>query len=82
MADEVADVCNKKQLVACLSYVDKDFAAHEEFIGIPQVASIQSDVLIFFGVLLGQCVLQHTDNVRKHCNAHLCRPLVPIRVQA
>ena len=65
MADEVADVYNKKQVVVCLRYVDNDFAAHEEFIGIHQVASIQSDVLILFGVL-GQCVLQHTDNVSKN----------------
>ena len=46
MADEVADVSNKKQLVVCLRYVDNDFAAHEEFVGIHQVASIQSDVLV------------------------------------
>ena len=65
MADEIADVSNKKQLVVCLRCVDNDVAAHEEFIGIHQVASIQSDVLILFGVHLGQHVLQHTDNVSK-----------------
>ena len=64
ISEEEADVSIKKQVVVYLRYVDNDFAAREEFIGIHQVASIQSDVLILFGVL-GQCVLQHTDNVRK-----------------
>ena len=46
MADEVADVSNKEQVVVCLRYVDNDFAIHEEFVGIHQVASIQSDVFV------------------------------------
>ena len=89
MADEVADVSIKKQVVVCLGYVDNDFAAHQEFIGIHKVASIQSDVLILFGILLGQCVLQHTDNVRKtlQCpslsatGAHSCASLIVSTLQ-
>ena len=46
MADEMADVSNKEHVVVCLCYVDKDFEAHEEFVGIYQVESIRSDVLI------------------------------------
>ena len=88
MADEVADVSIKKQVVVCLPYVDNDFAALEEFIEIHQVVSIQSDVLILFGVL-GQCVLQHTDNVRKtlQCpslsatGAHSCASLIVSTLQ-
>ena len=46
MADEVAEVSKKEQVVVCLCYVDKDFEAHEEFFGIHQVEFNQSDVLI------------------------------------
>ena len=46
MADEVADVSNKERVVAWLRYVDNDFTAHDEFVGIHQAASTQSDVLV------------------------------------
>ena len=46
MADEVADVSNKEQVVVCLRYVDSGFVPHEEFVGIYEVANIQSDTLV------------------------------------
>ena len=46
IADEVADVSNKEQVVVCLRYVDSYFVAHEELVGIHQVASIWSNVLV------------------------------------
>ena len=33
MADEVADVSNKEQLVICIRWVDDCFLIHEDFIG-------------------------------------------------
>lgn len=33
MTDETADISNKEQLVACIRWIDDNFAVHEDFIG-------------------------------------------------
>ena len=49
MADEVTDASNREQVVVCIRWVDEEFEAHEEFIGLHKVDSICADVLV--GVL-------------------------------
>ena len=34
LADETADASNKEQLVVCIRWVDDQFEAHEEFLGL------------------------------------------------
>ena len=46
MVDETTDVSNDKQVVLCLCWVDNNFDAHEEFIGLYKVDSICSDSLV------------------------------------
>ena len=46
MIDETTDVSNKEQVVICFRWVDKMLEAHEEFIGVHQVESTQSRVLL------------------------------------
>lgn len=45
MADETTDAANKEQVVICLRWVDNNFEAHEEFIGIHEVDSIDASTL-------------------------------------
>ena len=49
MADEVTDSSNREQVVVCLCSVDEKFAAHEDFVCIEKVDSIEANVLV--GVL-------------------------------
>ena len=46
MIDETTDISNKEQVVLCLRWVDKGLEAHEEFIGLHQVESTASTVLV------------------------------------
>ena len=46
MADEVTDASNKEQVVVCLRHVNKDLEVMEQFVGLYQVESIKSDVLV------------------------------------
>ena len=46
MIDETTDISNKEQVVVCLRWVDKALEAHEEFIGLHQVESTASTVLV------------------------------------
>jgi len=46
MVDETTDVSNDEQVVLCLRWVDDNFDAHEEFIGLYKVDSICSDSLV------------------------------------
>ena len=67
MVDETTDEANKEQVVICLRWVDNGLEAHEEFIGLYEVANTESstvlavirDVLlrlnISFTKLRGQC---------------------------
>ena len=43
MADEATDSSNNEQLVLCIRWVDDNFEAHEDFIGIHAVENIKSD---------------------------------------
>lgn len=45
MLDEMADVVNVEQVVVCLRWVSTKFKAHEEFIGLYQVESIEAESL-------------------------------------
>lgn len=45
MADETTDVSNREQCVLVLRHVDDDLVAHEKFIGLYKVDSIDSDTL-------------------------------------
>ena len=47
MVDETTiDAANQEQVVLCLHWMDDDFAAHEEMIGLYAVASTHADVLV------------------------------------
>ena len=45
MADKTTDASNKEQVVICMRWVDNDFEAHEEFIGMHVVDSIDASTL-------------------------------------
>ena len=63
MADEAIDSSNNEQLVVCTGWVDNNFEAHENFIGIHVVENIKSDtpatvlkdILIRLNILLSNC---------------------------
>lgn len=46
MIDETTDVSNKEQVVICFRWVDQSLEAHEEFIGLYQVESTESGMLV------------------------------------
>ena len=46
MADEVTDASNKEQVVICFRRVDDQLEAHEDFVGLYMVESIQSDNIV------------------------------------
>ena len=46
MADEVTDSSNREQVAICLGWIDENFDAHEDFIGLHIVESIGADVLV------------------------------------
>ena len=45
MADETTDASNKEQVIICMRWVDNNFEAHEEFIGIHEVDSTDASIL-------------------------------------
>ena len=46
MADEITDASNIEQVAICLRYIDNNFDAHEDFVGMYAVESIKADVLV------------------------------------
>ena len=46
MADEVTDTSNKEQFVVCIRWIDEDLQAHEEFVGIHHVDTIEANSLV------------------------------------
>ena len=46
MADEVSDVSNKEQFVVCIRWIDDDLHAHEDFVGIHHVDTIEANTLV------------------------------------
>ena len=46
MADEVTDSSNREQVAICLRWIDEKFNAHEGFIGLHKVESIQANALV------------------------------------
>ena len=46
MVDETTDESNKEQVVICLRWVDSSLEAHEEFIGLYEVANTESSTLL------------------------------------
>ena len=42
MADEVTNSSNKEQFVVCIHWIDKDYLAHEDFLGINHVDTIEA----------------------------------------
>ena len=46
MVDETTDISNKEQVVVCFRWVDNHLVAHEEFIGLYQIESTQSEMLL------------------------------------
>ena len=45
MADELADISNKEQLVVCIRWVDDDLTTHEEFIGLHPLKDTSSKAI-------------------------------------
>ena len=45
MAEETTDASNKEQVVICMCWVDNNFKAHEKFIGMHEVDSIDASTL-------------------------------------
>lgn len=43
MADEVTNTSNKEQFVVCIRWIDEDLQAHEDFVGIHHVDTIEAD---------------------------------------
>ena len=46
MADETADASNKEQLVVCIRWVDDQFEAHEEFIGLNHLHECNATAIV------------------------------------
>ena len=46
MVDEATDSSNNEQRIVCIRWVDNNFEAHEDFIGIHAVENIKSDILV------------------------------------
>ena len=67
MVDETADVANIEQVVVCLRWWSAKFEAHEEFIGLCQVESIEAERLyrVISDVLLRLNL--SVSKVRGHC---------------
>jgi hypothetical protein len=63
MCDEATDVANVSQLVVCLRWVDNELVAHDEFIGLKDMADTSADsivrelkdVLLRMNLKLGKC---------------------------
>ena len=63
MADECSDASNKEQCTICIQWVDESLTNHEDFIGLYEVGSIDSnslvatikDVLIRMNLKLADC---------------------------
>ena len=56
-ADECSDIANKEQFTICIRWVDDDLQDNEDFIGLYEVNSIDSDTLvhaIWIGLSLSQ----------------------------
>lgn len=62
MVDETTNVSNIEQVVLCLRWVDDNFDAHEEFIGLYKVDSICSDSLV---ALIKDALLRMNLTIRK-----------------
>ena len=45
MVDETTDAANKEQVVICIRWVDSNFEAHEEFVGMHVVDSTDAKTL-------------------------------------
>jgi len=46
LADEVTDSSNKGKFVVCIHWIDKNLQAHEDFIGIYHVDTIEANCLV------------------------------------
>ena len=46
MADEVTDTSNREQVTVCLRWIDEQFEAREEFVGLHKVDQIDSDTIV------------------------------------
>ena len=46
MADEIADVSNKEQLVICIRWVNEELAVHEEFVGMHPLQGTEADHIV------------------------------------
>lgn len=59
MADEMADVSNKEQLVVCIRWVDDDLAVHKDSVGLHPLKDTSTDYI--FSVIKGQ-IFSHFDS--------------------
>ena len=46
MADEMADISNKEQLVFCIRWVDNNLTPQEEFIGMHPLVNTSADYIV------------------------------------
>ena len=64
MTDEATDSSNNEQLVVCIRWVENDFEAHDDFIGLNAVENIKPgtlvpilrDILIRLNIPLSNCL--------------------------
>ena len=60
MADEAADVCNKKQLVICIRWVDDCYVIYEDFIEMHPLERTNADQVV---AILKNALLRTTLNI-------------------
>ena len=75
MADEVTDSSNKEQFVVCIRWIDEDLQAHEDFVGIHHVDTIEAntlverlkDTLLRMNICIHDCRGQSYDGASNMC---------------
>ena len=67
MADEIADISNKKQLVFCIRWVDNNLTPQEEFIGMHPLVNTNADhIVLVIKDILSQMNLK-IENAQGQC---------------
>ena len=64
MADDTADISNKEQLVVCISWVDENFAVHEDFIAMYPLESTTGDHIV---AVLKNCLISMHLSIENVC---------------
>jgi len=67
MADEVTDVCNREQVVACICRVDGELQPHEDFLGLYKVDDIKADTIVVILQDILTCMNLALNNCQGQC---------------